>query len=160
MKFINTVQNGSLTAAIPQRTLERRYLSSLPDGTRVTKEIKPIRESKTHKQVKTIFGLVIMDALQQFEDRGIGTDELLHLEIPTGNAITMGFLKEYLYAVCPMYNEDGRRITISHKDCDTKCAHDFINAARNHLASQYQVFIPDPDPNWQAKLRQAKLNGE
>jgi len=151
MIFINIVQQGNLIAGIPQITLEKRYLSSLKDGTRVSKEIKPIRESKTHQQVKTIFGLVIMNALQQFEDRGIGTDEILHLEIPTGNAITMGFLKEYLYAVCPMHNEDGKRITLSHKDCTTKSAHDFIDASRNHLATQYQVYIADPDPNWNKK---------
>jgi hypothetical protein len=148
MKVINIVQNGSLIAGIPQITLEKRYLSSLPNGTKIMKELKPIRKGKTHQQVKTIFGLVIMDALSQFEDKGIGTDEILHLEMPTGNAITMGFLKEYLYAVCPMYNEDGKRITLSHRDCTTKSAHDFIDAARNHLASQWQVYIADPDPNW------------
>ena len=151
MIVINTVQGDSLIAAIPQITLEKRYISSLKDGTQVTKEIKPIRKGKTHKQIKTIFGLVIMDALQQLEDRGIGTDQILHLELPTGNAITMGFLKEYLYAVCPMYNEDDKRITLSHKDCTTKCAHDFIDAARNHLASQWQVFIADPNPDWNKK---------
>ena len=112
------------------------------------------KENQTHQQVKTIFGLIIVNALQQFEDRGIGTDEILHLEIPTGNAITMGFLKEYLYAVCPMYNEDGKRITLSHKDCTTKCAHDFIDASRNHLASQHQVYIADPNPDWKKLEKQ------
>ena len=113
MQFVGTKQGGGMTFSVHQITLRRRYIASLKDGTPLSEEIKPIRKSKTHQQIKTIFGLAIMTILEQFEERGIGTDELLGLEIPTGNSISKGMMKEYLYAVCPIYSEDGKRITLS-----------------------------------------------
>ncbi|MCJ7483911.1 MAG: hypothetical protein MUO31_13210 [Thermodesulfovibrionales bacterium] len=148
MEFVGVMQQGKLTLSVSQSTLRRRYLCELKDNTQISEEIKPIRKSKTHKQVRTIFGLAIQTILDDFEDRGIGTDELLGLSIPTGNPISKGMMKEYLYSVCPIYSEDGKRITLSHKDCTTKCAADFFTAIRNFMASQWGVYISEPDPNW------------
>jgi hypothetical protein len=148
MQFFGTIQQGRIQLSISQKLLRQRYLTNLKNGTPITEEIKPIRKSKTHQQIKTIFGLAIQTCLDEFEDRGIGTDELLGLEIPTGNPITKGFMKEYLYSVCPMYSEDGKRITLSHRDCTTKCASDFFDSIRNFMASQWSVYISEPNPNW------------
>ena len=144
MKVCATVQDGHIRLTPAQHSLRQRYLCSLKNGIQITEEIKPIRKSKSHAQIKTIFGLAIQTILDEFEGRGIGTDELLGLEIPTGNPVSKGMMKEYLYAVCPIYSEDGKRITLSHKDCTTKCASDFIKAIQAWAASQWQIFIADP----------------
>ena len=151
MKFSGTTYQGNLTLSPLQLKLRRDYLKNMKDDTPVSEEIKPIRKGKTHQQIKTIFGLAIATILDEFEDRGIGTDELLGLEIPTGNPVSKGMLKEYLYSVCTIYSEDGKRITLSHKDCTTKCASDFFDAIRNFMASQWGVYVPEPDPNWNVK---------
>lgn len=148
MKFAGTKQDSGMTFSVHQITLRKHYLDSLKNGTPLTEEIKPVRQEKSWKQVKTIFGLAIQRILDDFEERGIGTDELLGLSIPTGNPIHKGMMKEYLYAVCPIYSEDGKRITLSHKDCTTKCASDFFEAVRNFMSSQWGVYIPDPNPDW------------
>ncbi len=148
MKFAGTKQGGGMTFSVHQITLRKRYIASLKDGTPLTEEIKPIRKGKSWEQVKTIFGLAIVTILDEFESRGIGTDELLGLSVPTGNSISKGMMKEYLYAVCPIFSEDGKRITLSHKDCTTKCASDFFDAIRNFMASQWSVYIPEPRTDW------------
>lgn len=148
MKFAGTKQDSGMTFSVHQITLRKHYLDSLKNGTPLTEEIKPVRQEKSWKQVKTIFGLAIQRILDDFEERGIGTDELLGLSIPTGNPIHKGMMKEYLYAVCPIYSEDGKRITLSHKDCTTKCASDFFEAICNFMSSQWGVYIPDPNPDW------------
>ncbi len=150
MKFVGTKQAGGMTFSVHQITLRKRYIASLKNGTQLSEEIKPIRKGKTHQQIKTIFGLAIQTILAEFEDRGIGTDELLGLEIPTGNPISQGMMKEYLYAVCPIYSEEGKRITLSHRDCTTVCASEFFDAIRNFMASQWSVYIADPNPDWRA----------
>ena len=151
MRFVGVIQQGKLTLSVSQNLLRQRYIHDLKNNTAVTEEIKPVRKGKTHQQIKTIFGLAIATILEDFNDRGIGTDELLGLEIPTGNPISQGMMKEYLYAVCPIYSEGGKRITLSHKDCTTKCASDFFDAIRNFMASQWGVYIAEPDPEWRTK---------
>ena len=47
-----------------------------------------------------------------------------------------------------IYNEEGQRITLSHKDCDTKAAAIFFEEMRNWSASQWSIYIPDPNPLW------------
>ena len=144
MKFVGTKQECGMTFSAHQIELRKRYIHSLKNGTQFSDEITPIREAKSHQQIKTIFGLAIMMILDEFESRGIGTDELLGLEDPTGEPVSKGMMKEYLYAVCPIYSEDGKRITLSHKDCTTKSASDFIKAIQFWAQRRYQIFIPDP----------------
>ena len=144
MEFVGTKQESGMTFSVHQITLRKHYIASLKNGTPLSEKIEPIRQAKTHQQVKTIFGLAIMTILDDFESRGIGTDELLGLEDPTGEPVSKGMMKEYLYAVCPIYNEDGKRITLSHKDCTTKCASDFIKAIQHWAERRYQIFIPEP----------------
>lgn len=148
MKVVATIQDHRLRLSPAQAELRQRYLDTLPNGCQITEELKKVRQEKSWKQVKTIFGLAIQKILDDFEERGIGTDELLGLSIPTGNPIHKGMMKEYLYAVCPIYSEDGIRITLSHKDCTSKCASDFFKAIRNFMASQWSVYIPEPNPDW------------
>ena len=151
MKYIGTIQNGSIVFNVTQLSMRKRQLHDLKNGTPISEEIKVVRQSKTHQQVKTIFGLAIQRIKQEFDDRGWDNSILLGLNIPTGNEVTTGLLKEFLYAVCPIRNEEGKRITLSHKDCDTKAASRFFDEIAAWAASQWSVFIPAPDINWREK---------
>jgi len=144
MEFIGTKQGDNMIFGIHQITLRKRYLTSLTDGTPISEKIEPIRKHKTHQQVKTIFGLAIQTCLDEFEHRGWDTSILLNLDRPTGVEITQGFLKEYFYAVCPIYSEEGKRITLSHRKCTTKCASDFIKAIGAWAAAWWEIYIPEP----------------
>ena len=148
MKVVATIQDGHLRLTPAQHELRQRFLSNLPNGSQITEELKRVTKSKTHQQVKAIFGLAMATIKQEFDDRGWDNSILLGLKRPTGNEITTGLLKEYLYAVCPIYNEDGKRITLSHKDCDTKCASKFLDEIGAWSASQWSIYIAEPNPDW------------
>ena len=153
MEFVGTKQASGMAFSVHQLELRRRYIHSLKNGTPLSEKIEPIKQAKTHQQVKTIFGLAIMKILDEFERRGIGTDELLNLDEPTGEPVSKGMLKEYLYAVCPIYNEDGKRITLSHKDCTKECASNFIKSIQHWAQRRYEIFIPDPNPELKDRQR-------
>ena len=92
-----------------------------------------------------------MTIKQEFDDRGWDSSILLNLDKPTGIGVTTNFLKEYFYIVTPMYSDDGKRITLSHKDCDTKAASKFFDDVSAWCASQFSIYIPSPDPLWREK---------
>jgi hypothetical protein len=143
-----TVHQGHLRLTPSQHRLRESYLTNLKDGTRISEELKRVTKSKTHQQIKTIFGLAIATIKAEFDDRGWDSSMLLNLPNPTGNEITLGMLKEYLYDVCPIHNEDGQRITLSHRDCDTKAASKFFDEIGAFAASQWNVYIATPNPDW------------
>lgn len=148
MQFFGTIQQGRLSLSVSQKLHREHYLQNLKDGTPISEEIKPIRQSKTYQQVKTIFGLALATIKQEFDDRGWDTSYLLGLHTPTGIEVTINLLKEYFYAVCPLYSDEGKRITLSHKDCTTKVASNFFDDIGSWCASQWSIYIPPPDPNW------------
>jgi len=114
-------------------------------------DIKLWRPGKTHQQVKAIFGLALKSIKQEFDDRGWDTSILLRSEMPTGIAVTPTLLKEYLYAVCPIFNDSGDAITLSHKDCDTAKTAKFFSDIQAWVSTQWCILIPDPDPSWKTK---------
>ena len=122
-----------------------------PPG-RYTVEIKRIKKKKTPKQCSVIFGLMIKETIIQANDKAIGVDDLLvHLidgNIPKGQMLTVGFLHELMYTICPTTDKDGRRITLSKMN--TEQANSLFERYRNILAP-IGIVIEDPDPNWREK---------
>lgn len=147
-----TVQKGSLTADILQTTLRKRFLNSLKDNTKVSETIAVVSKEKTHQQVKTIFGHIIARIKSEFDDRGWDTSVLLNTPEPSGEGVSVGLLKEYLYIVCPIYDDEGNRITLSNKKCDREKSGRFIDSVMTFASTRWQIFIPDPDPNWNKEL--------
>lgn len=101
---------------------------------------------KSQKQLGVVFGLVIGKTLAAFENLGYDTSYLLKLDKPTGTEVTVELLKEYLYAVCPIFDEQGKRVTLSKMDVAQ--ATKFINDIRNFISSQWEIYIDDPDKDW------------
>jgi hypothetical protein len=114
----------------------------------VRKDTKP----KTENQVKMIFGLMIQSTIEQAEYLGIGVEDLLVYlmdgNIPKGVGLNKDFLHALMYEVCPTFDDEGRRVTLSKMN--TKQAADLFERYRNLLAP-LGIVIQDPDPNWRNK---------
>jgi len=149
MKFIGTKRDGKLVYPPVIAEKKRRYWERVPDGAVVESSLKQPRKNKSHDQVEMIWGLLMGKAVIELDDRGYDTSFLYNLPDPTGIKIEEEDLCRFFYQVCPIYNEDGQRITLSKTD--TKQASDFFEKVRSWMASQWQIDIPDPDPNWKAK---------
>jgi len=154
MEFHHIKENGRLALSPVQNELRERYIASLKDGTLVRETLTKTKTHKTHQQVKMIFGLVIARILAEFEERGWDSSVILGGDLPTGNPVTKGLLKEYFYVVCPIFDDDGNRITLSGASIEQ--ANQFIDEISNH-AAKWQIFIPEPDPKWRKKKADAPL---
>jgi len=153
MEFYATKVNGKLEMPAIQRHFREKFIESIPDGKEVVETVKIVRKSKTKNQLGAHWGLAMRQATTELEDRGYDTSFLLNIDKPTGIGIDEKLLCEYMYNVCPLFNDSGKRITLSHKDCDTKIASKFFNDCRDFMASQWAIVIADPDPNWNKELR-------
>ena len=115
-------------------------------------EIKLDKPPKSQKQCAVIFALMIKDTIIQANDKAIGVDDLLvHLidgRIPKGQMLTVDFLHELMYVICPTTDKDGRRITLSKMN--TTQASALFERYRNIMAP-LDILIADPDPNWRNK---------
>ena len=150
MQFRGQIQNQKLTFPGMQDALWKQRLITWNEK-QIVVDLKVWRPSKSHQQVKAIFGLALKSIKQEFDDRGWDTSILLRSEMPTGIAVTPTLLKEYLYAVCPIFNDSGEAITLSHKDCDTEKTAKFLTDIQAWSATQWCIYIPDPDPSWRSK---------
>lgn len=100
---------------------------------------------KSQKQLGAIFGLVVSQTLSTFDDLGYDTSYLIKSSKPSGVPISGDLLKEYLYAVAPIFR-DGKRITLSKMDVAE--ANKFIEMIRNYISAEWGIYIPEPDKNY------------
>ncbi len=112
-------------------------------------EIKRKRPPKTQKQLGTIFGLMIGQAIQQADDKAIGVEDLMRYllaqNIPMGQAITKDYLHALMYVIAPTFDDDGNRVTLSKMN--TKQAAELFDRFRTIMAP-LGIVIDDPNPNW------------
>lgn len=146
MIYTGKIQDGRLTLPNVQRESRKLFLSSMPSGTLIKETIVKISPNKTHKQIKTIFGLVLTMIVEEFNNNGWDSSMILNLSKPTGVEISKNLLKEYFYAVCPISDDEGNNVTLSSASIEQ--ARKFIDNVRNFAVSQWGINIPDPDPNW------------
>ena len=108
-----------------------------------------VRKGKSQKQLGAIFGLMMARAKCELDDRGMDTSFIFKLDNPTGIDICIEDLKQYFYTTCPIYNEEGIRITLSKSN--TKEAARFFDNVVSYMASQWSIVIPNPDKDWKEK---------
>jgi len=133
--------------------LKRRndWLEAEKDGCiehTMRRAVKP----KSYKQVKTIFGLLIDSIIEQANDRGIDTSEFIKClidDVPSGNGLTADFLYQLFLTVCPVVDDDGKKVTLS--GMSTVQSAKFFDECRNLTASKTGIYVADPDPNWNKK---------
>ena len=137
---------GELVLPLPQLESRKQYLVSM-EGKPVTEILKKTVKSKSNRQVRTHFGLLIKTVIVKSNDEGIDTSKFLKLlvqeDLPTGVGLTSDFLHQLFYLVCPIYDEEGRRVTLS--GMSTEQASKWLKECRNLMSSR-GIFVDDPDP--------------
>jgi len=149
-RFYPTAQSGELVLPPMLQESRRLYLISI-DGRSLVEDLKLWRPQKSHQQVKALFGLAMKMLKTTFDDNGWDTSVLFRLPKPTGIAVTVDLFKLYFYSVCPMFNDHGVPITLSDEDCTTDRAAKFFSDIQAWAASQWTIYIADPNPNWKEK---------
>lgn len=149
MDFYGKKVNGKkwLPPAIAEQA--RRHWDGIKDGSTVVYSVTKPKIGKTWEQIKLIWGLMMREACEALSERGYDTSFIYNIPVPTGNEIKPGLLCDYFYNVCPIYNSDGQRITLSKSSI--KEASLFFDECRSWMASQWGIVISEPDPNWKQK---------
>ena len=145
-KSYRQIVNGRLQPRLPHD--QRRYdefFTDLPDGC-YEEAVKRAVKSKSQNQLGAIFGLAIDRIIVEFNDNGWDTSYLLGLDKPTGNPVSTGLMKEYLYGVCGVKDDDGKLVTLSRMN--TIQANEFLEAICRFAITQWSIYIPEPDKNY------------
>lgn len=132
-----------------QRELLMRYLSTLKDGVLLSVRVGREKRPRSNKQLAIIFGLLLARVKQFFGDSGWDTSYIFRIDRPTGVDVSIEQLKDYFYALYPMVDDEGKRHTLS--SASTEQAAKFFDDIRNHVAT-WGIQVPDPDPEWRAKI--------
>ncbi len=137
---------GELVLRKPQLASRKQYLVTM-EGKPVTEILKKTVKSKSNKQVRTHFGLLIKTVIVKANDEGIDTSDFLKLivqdDLPTGVGLTNDFLHQLFLNVCPVYDDDSRKVTLSKMN--TEQASKWFDDCRNLLASR-GIYVDNPDP--------------
>jgi len=142
MEFHGTIQSGILTLPPVQKGLRERFLHSLKDGSRVRETLIKEGRPKTHQQVKSHFGLVIETIRQRLHEMGVDV---------CGVPPCKEQVHEILKKACGGVGDMGETLGLS--EMTTAQASQFFENCRVWAATQLSLVIPDPDPNWQAKVK-------
>ena len=100
---------------------------------------------KTAKQCRTHWGLAIATIIAGFNDSGEDCSRLFNLPKPSGVAVTGDMLQQYFYALFPVLR-DGKRITMSKMTTTEESK--FYEQINAWASSQWNIYIPEPDPKW------------
>jgi hypothetical protein len=123
----------------------KRFLSSFKPTDMIEETLTKYRQSKTNRQLGAWFGLFSKIVLEVFNDRGYDTSYIFKLPDPTGIEISPDLLKDYMYAMCPVFRDE-KRLTM--RDMNTLEMADFFDKCRNFAASQWSIYVPEPQKNW------------
>jgi len=147
-EYHGIIRDGNFELSLTQLQQRESYLKSLKDDTRVTEIFKVQRKEKTWEQVKTHFGFALQQIVEEMDSRGWDSSIIYNLPKPTGVPITRDMLHQFFYVLYPVYNDTGELITMSHEDWSRKNSCELFDSIRNFTASQWDIYIRDPDPNW------------
>lgn len=147
-EFHGEIQNGDLILPASQLVQRQNYLRSFKDGSLVTEVIKKTTRGKTWSQCKLLFGLGFATILAKFEEWGYDTSYILKIDKPTGVGVTDSMLKDFFYSMYPTYRDE-KRITL--RDMTTTEAGAYYESIRNFASSQWSIWIPECDPDWDKK---------
>lgn len=151
IKIYGIKKQGKLFFPLHEIDNENQFEKSLKDGDAVVRETKKYYEPKTHKQCKTVFGLMIANCIAQVNDMGLDTSGFLKLmlrdDLPSGVPVTKDLLYNLLISLCPIYDNKENK-TLSKMN--TKQAADFFKNCCILLASR-GIYISEPNPNWREK---------
>jgi len=137
---------------------KRNWLKAHQNGSDVIMTLSEVKAPKSNAQVRAFWGLFIKTCMEHFQEHYTDTTELLRLLIkflienrPSGCEITESFLKETMYLLNPMYDDDGKRITLSHIMADKAKVAEFYDNCCNLVAAIWGIYVPEPQKDWRDK---------
>lgn len=142
-------QDGKEVMSPEQKVQEKRYLSTFKPSDVIKKTLEKYHQPKSNKQLKTWWGLFCKIVLAEFNDRGKDTGDVFNIDKPTGIEISKELLKDWMYILCPTYDDEGHRVTMS--DMNTMQMAKFFDDCRKFASSQWSIYIPEPDKEWHEK---------
>lgn len=134
--------DGKLTLSPIQWELKQRYVDSLKDGAFVRGTLKREGNVKTHKQVKTQFGLVVEMIRLRLEEMGVDV---------CGVSVNKEMVYDILKKACGGVGDMGEILGLS--EMTTTQASQFFENCRTWAATQLSLNIPNPDINWREKKK-------
>ena len=137
MEFNGTIIGGCLSLSSVQTAMRERFLHSQKDGTLVRETLKKIGKPKSQKQVKTHFGLVVEMIRLRLKDMGVDV-----CGVPVNQEMVYDILKRACFGV----GDNGETLGLS-KMTSSQSSKAFDNC-RTWAATQLQLVIPDPNPDW------------
>lgn len=140
MEFHFVKQDGNLTLSATQREIREKYVSSLKDGALVKEKLTREGNVKTHKQVKTHFGLAVEMIRLRLEEMGVDV-----CGVPVNKEMVYDILKKACFGV----GDFGETLGLSKMT--TEQASKAFENCRTWAASELGLNIPDPDPHWRQK---------
>lgn len=131
---------GNLILPTHQLMLRRHFLSSMKDGSPVRETLSKVGKPKTHKQVKTIFGFIVMMVRERMIELGWSI---------CGVAPNKNMIYDILKKACGGVGDGGECLGLS--EMTTTQASEFFENCRHWAAKELKLFIEDPDPNWKKR---------
>ena len=152
--YCHPLPDGQLKMSPEQAAQRKLYLSSFKLDDVIEETLQKYRQPRSHKQLGAWFGLFSKTVLAEFDDRGWDTSYIFNLENPTGIEITTDLLKQYMYAKCPAFDDNGNQITM--RNMNTLKMAKWFDDCRNFASSQWSIYVPNPDPKWKDKKELAE----
>jgi len=140
MEFHGTISKGNLILHTHQLMLRRHFLTSMKDGSHVIETIRKVGKSKSNRQVKCHFGLIVAMIRQTMIDLGWGI---------CGVAPNKNMIHDILKKACSGVGDGGECLGLS--EMTSEQASQFFKNCQHWAASELKLFIPEPDPNWKSK---------
>jgi hypothetical protein len=131
------MDKGVLTFSPIQTELKTRYLVTLKDGVRVKMILTRESRTKTNQQVRVMFGLAVEMIRQRLIDMRVDV-----CGIPPNKEMVYEIIKRACFGVGDMGE------TIGLSEMSTTQAWQAFDNVRTWSATQLQLVIPDPNPNW------------
>ena len=117
-----------------------QWWANIKDGAMIKAEYKIFRPKGTTKQAGAHFGLVVKMVRERMEELGWDICGIL----PNKDMI-----HEILKKCCGGVGDNGE--TMGFSEMDTEQRSKFFENCRTWAATQLNLNIPDPDPNWKDK---------
>jgi hypothetical protein len=156
MKFYANIQSGKVAMSLEQESLWAQHLNTYKSTDLIQIEVKKYRAPKSRNQLGAWFGLFANMVCAEFDSRGWDTSYVFTLDKPTGIGIKPDLLKDWMYSLCPVY-ADGKPIRMSDDAMTTEKMAEFFDNCRNFAASQWSIFVPEPDPKWKEKVNTKEI---
>ena len=129
--------NGRMTLSDTQERLRAHYLTTLKDGTRVKEVLAREIPEGTRQQAAAHFGLIVEMIRQQMAEMGFDI---------CGIAPNKKMIHDILKLACGGVGDNGE--VKRFRDMNIAQRSKFFDNCRTWAATQLQLVIPDPDPNY------------